>query len=66
MSNISRPVSGDFPYANRLLKVERELLALQWRLAELREEQCDLELALEVLDPEWLADHMARADEGAC
>jgi hypothetical protein len=62
--NSGRPPAANYPYAERLLRVEREIRAVLWRLAELREQQCDFELTLEVLDPEWLADHMARTDEG--
>ncbi len=63
MSKISRPISGDFPYASCRLRVQREIIHLCWRLAELREEEADLEETLAVLDPEWLADHTARLGE---
>jgi hypothetical protein len=54
--------SDDMLYRNRLLMIERELIALNWRLAELQEEQAECEDTLALVNPEWLATHHAGKD----
>jgi hypothetical protein len=56
--------SDDFLYRNRLLMIERELIVLHWRLAELQEERIECEATLALVSPEWLADHHARSNAG--
>jgi hypothetical protein len=56
--------SDDLLYRNRLLMIERELIALNWRLAELQEERTECEATLALVNPEWLADHHARSNAG--
>lgn len=46
----------------RLDRVEREIISLAWRLAELREEQAEIEERLGDAHPEWLAERHEMRD----